>query len=59
MKKSAGEIPESDEGKKFANSPHSSPIDRVSSSFDSHPLRHSERIRQKNKVNKLEYVYYS
>ncbi len=59
LKKSAGEIPESDEGREFANSPPSSPIDRVSSSFDSHPLRRNERIRQKNKVNKLEGIYYS
>ncbi len=39
--------------------PPSPPTDRVSPSFDSNPLRRSERIWQKNKVNKLDGVYYS
>ncbi len=51
IKKSGGEIPESDERRKSANSPPSPPTDRVSPSFDSHPLHRSERVRQKNKVN--------
>ncbi len=59
MKKSRGEIPESDEHTKIANSSLSHPTDCVSPSCDSHPLRHSERIRQKNNVNNLDGVYYS
>ncbi len=56
MKKSGGETPQSDEHRKIANSPPPLPTDRVSPSFDPHPLRRSERIRQKNKVNKLDGV---
>ena len=59
MKKSGGESPKSDEHRKIANSPPSPKTNRVSASFDSHPLRRSEQIRQKNKVNKLDDVYYS
>ena len=61
MKKSGGEIPESDEHRKkqIAILPPSHPTDRVSPSFDSHPLCLSEQIWQKNKVNKLNGVYYS
>ncbi len=55
LKKSGGEIPESDEQRKIVPNVSSPLADRVSSPpFDSHPLRHSERIRQKNKVNKLD-----
>ncbi len=56
MKKSGGETFQSDEHRKFANSPPPLPTDRVSPSFDPHPLRRSERIHQKNKVNTLDGV---
>ncbi len=59
MEKSGGETPKSDEHRKIANSPPPLPKHRVSLSFDPHPLCRSERIRQKNKVNKLDGVYYS
>ena len=58
MKKSGGEIPKSDEHRKIPNSSPSPPADRVSPSFDSHLLRRSERIWQKNRVNKLDSVLY-
>ncbi len=58
LKKSGGEIPESDEQRKSVPNASSYPsTDRVSPSFDSHSLRRSERIRQKNKVNKLDGIH--
>ncbi len=56
LKKSGGEVPESDEQRKSTPNASSSQSDCVSPSFDSHPLCGSERSRQKIKVNKLDGV---